>query len=250
MTIHFDTQRVPNWIRAKHPYLPQLRLIAAALVTATLCSHSGLSEANETAGPPAMTAMAAPPAGAYKLDKSHASLVLRASHMGFSTYTTRFSRFDVDLTFDPRNLPASKVVATIDAASFEMDFAPQMCLDILKGPQMLDTAKFPQIVFKSEKIRMTGAKTMEISGALTLHGVTRPIVLQATYNGGYAGMANMDPQARVGFSAHGSFKRSDFGIAYGVPAPGTTMGVGDLIDFSIEAEFTGPPLATPAAKTQ
>jgi polyisoprenoid-binding protein YceI len=53
----------------------------------------------------------------------------------------------------------------------------------------------------------------------------------------------------VGFSAHGSFKRSDFGIAYGVPAPGTTVGVGDLIDFSIEAEFTGPPLATPAAQT-
>lgn len=69
--------------------------------------------------------MAAPPAGAYKLDKSHASLVLRANHMGFSTYTTRFSRFDVDLTFDPRNLPASKVVTTIDASSFEMDAAPQ-----------------------------------------------------------------------------------------------------------------------------
>ncbi len=248
MTIHFDTRRVHNGVRAKQVYSPQLRAIGAALAAAALCLHSGLSQATETAGPPAMTAMAEPPAGAYKLDKSHASLVLRASHMGFSTYTTRFSRFDADLTFDPRNLTASKVVTTIDAASFEMDFAPQMCLDIMKGPQMLDSAKFPQIVFTSEKIRMTGAKTMEISGTLTLHGVTRPTVLLATYNGGYAGMANMDPQARVGFSAHGSFKRSDFGIAYGVPAPGTTMGVGDLIDFSIEAEFTGPPLATPATQ--
>jgi len=168
--------------------------------------------------------------------------------MGFSTYTTRFSRFDADLTLDPRNLSASKVETTIDASSFEMDAAPQMCLDIMKGPKMLDTAKFPQIVFKSEKIRMTGAKSMEIFGTLTLHGVTRPTVLVATYNGGYAGMPDMEPQARVGFSAHGSFKRSDFGIAFGVPAPGTTLGVGDLIDFSIEAEFTGPPLATPAAQ--
>jgi len=90
---------------------------------------------------------------------------------------------------------------------------------------------------------MTGAKSMEISGSLTLHGVTRPIVLTATFNGGYPGIPNMDPNARVGFSAHGSFKRSDFGMAYGVPAPGTTVGVGDLIDFSIEAEFSGPPLA-------
>ena len=203
--------------------------------------------AAETVAP---SAMASPPAGTYKLEKSHASLVLRTSHMGFSSYTTRFSRFDADLTLDPRNLPASTVATTIDAASFEMDGAPQMCLDIMNGPQMLDTAKFPQIVFKSERVRMTGAKSMEIVGTLTLHGVTRPMVLTASYNGGYAGMPNMDPQARVGFSAHGSLNRSDFGITYGVPAPSTTMGVGDLVDFSIEAEFTGPPLAAPAAASR
>lgn len=215
-----------------------------ASVAVFLSILGNLSLAAETAAP---SAMASPPAGMYKLDKSHASLVLRASHMGFSTYTTRFSRFDADLTLDPRNLPASTVVTTIDAASFEMDGAPQMCLDIMKGPQMLDTAKFPQIAFKSESVRMMGAKSMEIAGTLTLHGVTRPMVLTASYNNGYPGMPNMDPQARVGFSAHGSFNRSDFGITYGVPAPGTTMGVGDFVDFSIEAEFTGPPLAAPAA---
>jgi polyisoprenoid-binding protein YceI len=71
------------------------------------------------------------------------------------------------------------------------------------------------------------------------------VVLTGTFNGGYAGMPKMDPQARVGFSAHGSLKRSDFGMTFGLPAPGTTMGLGDLIDISIEAEFTGPPLATP-----
>jgi polyisoprenoid-binding protein YceI len=249
MTIHFNTPPVDDGICAKRTHLVALFPIAAALVAATVGLHSGLSRAAESGGPPAMAPMGAPPAGTYKLDKSHASLVLRASHMGFSTYTTRFSRFDADLTLDPRNLSASKVVTTIDASSFEMDAAPQMCLDIMKGPQMLDTAKFPQIVFKSEGIRMTGAKSMEISGTLTLHGVTRPTVLVATYNGGYAGMPKMDPQARVGFSAHGSFKRSDFGIAYGVPAPGTTLGVGDLIDFSIEAEFTGPPLASSVTQT-
>ena len=128
------------------------------------------------------------------------------------------------------------------------DGAPSMCLDIMNGEQMLDTKKYPTIVFKSEKVRMTGPKSMEIEGAFTLHGVTRPLVLEATYNGGYAGMPNMDPHARIGFSAHGSFKRSDFGMTSFVPAPGTTMGVGDLIDVSIEAEFTGPPLQTPATK--
>lgn len=56
-------------------------------------------------------------------------------------------------------------------------------------------------------------------------------------NGGYAGMPKMDPQARVGFSAHGPFKRSDFGIAFGVPAP--VLRSAYSVDFSIEAEFGG-----------
>ena len=249
MTTHSDTPPTPCGTRARRRTLSASCAIAAAPLVATLALQSGMSLAAESAGPPAMAPVAAPPAGAYKLDKSHASLILRASHLGFSTYTTRFSRFDAELTFDPKNLTASKVVTTIDAASFEMDAAPQMCLDIMKGPQMLDTAKFPQIIFKSESVRMTGAKSMDISGTLTLHGVTKPIILTATYNGGYPGMPEMDPQARVGFSAHGSFKRSNFGIAYGVPAPGTTMGVGDLVDFSIEAEFTGPPLPPRPAQT-
>ncbi len=191
----------------------------------------------------APAAVAPAPAGQYQLDKSHASVQLRVSHLGFSTYTTRFSRFDAQLSFDPNNLPASKLTASIDAASLEMDAAPQMCLDIVKGSKLLDVEKFPKIVFRSDKIRMTGPKSFKISGTLNLHGVTRPMVLTGTYNGGYAGLPNMDPHARIGFSAHGALKRSDFGMTFGVPAPGTTMGVGDLIDFSIEAEFTGPPLA-------
>src|SRR5215472_3922593 len=245
MTTHSNERPLRCSIRARRSVLTDRRALVAVMAVVSFGLQSGSSRAAEPAAPPAP--VGTPPAGAYKLDKAHASLVLRVSHMGFSTYTTRFSRFDSDLTLDPRNLSASKVVTTIDAASFEMDAAPQMCLDIVKGPQMLDTAKFRDIVFKSQEVRMTGAKSMEIAGTLTLHGVTRPMVLEATYNGGYAGMPNMDPQARVGFSAHGSFKRSDFGISYGVPAPGSAFGVGDVIDFSIEAEFKGPPLPAPEA---
>ncbi len=211
--------------------------------------HGAISRAAEPAAPPAMPALAAPPAGQYQIDKSHASLILRVSHMGFSTYTTRFSHFDADLKFDPANIAASSVVTTIDASSFEMDAAPQMCIDIMKGSKMLDVAKHATIVFRSGKIRMTGAKSFEIDGTLELLGVTRPVMLTGTYNGGYAGMPQMDPNARIGFSAHAAFKRSDFGMAFGMPAPGTTIGVGDLVDVSIETEFTGPPLPQPAAAT-
>jgi polyisoprenoid-binding protein YceI len=222
------------------------RRFAAIAVAVLVSLQGGLARAAEPTAPPPASPIGPAPAGQYQLDKSHASLLFRVSHLGFSTYTTRFSRFDAQLTFDPNDIPASKLVATIDASSLEMDQAPAMCFDIVKGPKMLDTAKFPEIVFRSERIRMKGAKSMEITGTLNLHGVTRPMVLTGTFNGGYAGMPNMDPHARIGFSAHGSLRRSEFGIDFGVPAPGSTMGVGDLIDISIEAEFTGPPLATPA----
>jgi polyisoprenoid-binding protein YceI len=76
----------------------------------------------------------------------------------------------------------------------------------------------------------------------TLHGVTRPVVLTGSFNGGYAGHP-MDPHARAGFSAHGTIKRSEYGVSFGVPAPGTHFGVGDDIDVSIETELSGPPLA-------
>jgi polyisoprenoid-binding protein YceI len=72
-----------------------------------------------------------------------------------------------------------------------------------------------------------------------LHGMKQPVILEVTFNGGYRGMS-LDPNARIGFSARGTFKRSQFGIAYGIPAPGSNMGVSDAVEFQIEAEFNGP----------
>jgi polyisoprenoid-binding protein YceI len=58
----------------------------------------------------------------------------------------------------------------------------------------------------------------------------------------------VDPHARVGFSAHGVLRRSEFGIAYGIPAPGSTMGVGDEVEVQLELEFSGPPLVARPAR--
>ena len=113
-----------------------------------LAGHAAAAPASAAAHAPAPPApvVSAPPAGDYRVDKAHASLVLRVSHMGFSTYTTRFGRFDANLHFDPAHIAASTVVATIDADSFQTDGWPQQCIDIVKGAQMLDVAHHPQIV--------------------------------------------------------------------------------------------------------
>ena len=130
---------------------------------------------------------------------------------------------------------------TIDPRSIEADNAPSGFLETLAGKDWLDAGQFPTMSFRSKTIEVTGTNTFRVHGDLTLHGVTKPIVLDARYNGGYASHP-MEPRARIGFSATGKFKRSDFGVSAGIPAPGTTMGVGDEVQVVLETEFSGPPV--------
>jgi len=222
--------------------------VSAALALAA-CSPPTVKRTEAPAAAPSATPATAPgkfvmpdvPAGDYRLDKTHASLVFKVNHLGFSHYTAKFTDFDASLKFDPANPTAASVEATIDPKSLDLPAPPAGFKAELLGKAWLDAAQYPAITFRSTKVDVTGANTARITGDFTLHGVTKPIVLEATFNGGYAGHP-MDPNARIGFSAHGVFKRSDFGIAYGVPAPGTTMGVSDEVDVQIETEFSGPPL--------
>jgi len=222
-----------------------------AAVAATLVG--GLAACSQPAPPapkteaPAQKVEPAPsiegiPAGAYKLDKYHASLDFKVSHLGFSNYTARFTRFDATLEFDPANPAAAVVAATVDPNSLAIPTPPAGFLAELKGPQFLDTAKFKDITFRSTKVEPLPGGRARITGDFTLRGVTQPLVLEARFNGGYPGYAPMDPNARIGFSATGVIKRSAHGMSYGIPAPGTRMGVGDDVSVIIEAEFIGPPL--------
>ena len=210
--------------------------------------------AAEPAGEPSRAAALSPdvPAGDYKMDPAHSTLIFRVNHLGFSKYTVRFRRFDAQLQFDPRKLSATQLTATVDPRSIETDF-PDPKYDFnaeLAGPQWLDAAKYPEIAFRTTRVEDLGDQAMRVHGELTMHGVTRPIVLDATYNGGYVGHP-MDPHARVGFSAHGVLRRSEFGISDGIPAAGVNMGVGDQVSVTIESELIGPPLAkAEAAKTE
>ena len=228
---------------------PCLAGLAPLMLTGALvaCAPPAAKKAEAPAAP-AAEKPAAPqvPAGDYRLDKSHASLTFTVNHLGFSHYTAQFTAFDAKLKFDPANPAAATLEASIDPRSLDLPAPPAGFKAELTGPSWLDAAKYPAITFRATKVEVTGANTARITGDFTLHGVTRPVVLEATFNGGYAGHP-MDPHARIGFSAHGTFKRSEFGIGYGVPAPGTTMGVSDAVEVSIETEFSGPPLAKAAS---
>jgi polyisoprenoid-binding protein YceI len=213
-------------------------LLCALALTLAACSPPA-QEAEKVPAPAEKRVVSDAPAGSYTMDKAHTSVNFRVSHLGFSNYTARFTDMDGTLTIDPAHPEQAVLVATIDARSLQTnDKATEYDFDKeLTGPDWLDAAKHPQITFRSTKVEMTGPNTANVTGDFTLHGVTKPVVLETRFNGGY-GNFPMDPGgARIGFSAHGTLKRSDFGIAYGIPPAGSNMGVSDEVEVIIETEF-------------
>jgi polyisoprenoid-binding protein YceI len=229
--------------------------IATALALAA-CSEKP-AETPAAQAPPPVEAVPAPaaappsieglPAGDYKIDPAHASLVFTVNHLGFSHYTGQFRRFAADLKLDPANPVAAQLSATVDPASLSIPTPPDGFVAELTGEQWINAKAFPQMTFTSTSVAVTGANTADVTGDFTLRGVTKPVTLAMTFNGGWRGIPQ-DPHARIGFSAKGVLRRSDFGIDYGVPAPGSTAGVSDEVTIAIEAEFIGPPMADKPAQ--
>ncbi len=199
-------------------------LFAAALITTV----SGVAAAQE------LTPLASMPAGVYALDDTHASLTWKVSHMGMSNYTARFTKMTGELTFDPANPANSSLKATVDPASVRTDYPKPQEKDFDKKLAMdadwFNAGQFPIITFNSTKIEITGEKTAKVTGDLTFLGVTKPVTLDAVFNGAYAKMPMREIPA-MGFSATGKIKRSDFGFSTYVPM------IGDEVDLMIEVEL-------------
>jgi polyisoprenoid-binding protein YceI len=176
-------------------------------------------------------AATAPPAelpqGDYRLDSQHATILFKVDHLGFSRLIGRFDRFDATLDFDPQQPEAARLVAAIDPASIDLNL-PAFEQD-LRGPDWLDVARYPEARFESRTIAITGVDTGKVTGDLTLHGVTAPVTLDVTFNGG--GTDLLTGAYRLGFVARGAVLRSTFGLGTYAPA------VGDEVLLEIHAEF-------------
>jgi len=223
--------------------MKKLILLLAVPVLLTACAKP----ADKTPAASASASEAAPdvsqlPAGDYHADPAHTSLTFEVNHLGFSHYTAHFTKIDAQMSLDPAHPEAAQLTAVIDPQSLELNAPPKGFHDALMSKDWFSASQFPEIRYQSTAITRTGPATADVSGNLTLHGVSKPVVLHVRFNGGYPGLPGYDPNARIGFSAAGSLKRSDFGISFGVPAAGSTMGVSDQVDFQIETEFTGPAL--------
>lgn len=175
------------------------------------------------------------PAGVYELDETHAQLIWQVSHLGLSNYTARFTDFDAQLTFDPKNPENSLLVATVNPTSIETDYPYPEKKDfdkkLIEGEDWFNALKFPEIKFTSTKVKKTGDNTGTITGDLTFLGVTKPMTLDVVFNGAMA-QQPFSQKPTLGFSATGTLKRSEWGMATYVP------NIGDEVKLIIEAEFS------------
>lgn len=165
--------------------------------------------------------------GNYVIEQSHASLGFGISHIGYSSYKGRFNTFEAQLYFDAKDISKSSVKATVALAS--VDTHNSTLEAKLADKDWFNTAAFPSATFTSTKIEKTGAATGKITGDLSFLGVTKPVVLDVVFNGG--GFDTFMKKDKLGFSAKGSFNRSDFGMNAYIPT------VGDAVTIEIEAEF-------------
>ena len=157
--------------------------------------------------------------GAYSVEPGHTQVMFTVSHMGFTNYTGTFDKASGELQLDPKDASASSLKVSVPVASV-MTTSPKLDGE-LKGDQWLDAARFPDMTFVSSKVVPNGKDEAKVFGDLTLHGVTKPIVLQAKFVG--AGVNPLDKKYTVGFEAKGEIKRSDFGVKTYVPLIGDTL---------------------------
>lgn len=188
------------------------RLILALVFAAAACGAP--TQIAPEASPPAEAAVEhnAPP-GEYRLEKSHASLIVRLGHMGYSQFTARFETWDATLDLDVAAPENSSINVTIDPRSIASDNPPAGFIDIMRGADFLNAAQFPEIGFRSTQIERTGPNTARIVGDLTLHGVTRPVTLQIQR---FKCMPHPVLKREVcGADAFGTFERDEFGLTAG-----------------------------------
>ena len=166
-------------------------------------------------------------AGSYKADPNHTLVRFEVNHFGFSQFFGVFPAATGTMMLDPRNIGASRIEVSVPVE--QVSTTNPKLDDELRSADWFDATKHPTIHFVSTSVTRTGPGTARIAGTLTLHGVSKPFVLDASFVG--AGANPMSKAYTVGFKATGRLKRTDFGISKYAPL------VSDEVTLTIAAPF-------------
>lgn len=165
----------------------------------------------------------------YKLDPTHTAIQFQIDHFGFSAPTGKWMAVDGSVTLDEDDPAASSVELTIDVGAV-VTGVPALDEHLLTA-DFFNVAEYPEATFVSTGVEVMGEKTAKVTGDLTLHGVTKPVVLDVTLN---QIAENMFGLKTAGFKATTTIVRSEFGIDTYAPA------LGDEVQIFIQSEANVP----------
>jgi len=169
-------------------------------------------------------------AATWKVDPAHTTVGFRVNHL-FTSVNGRFDRFDGTIEFDPADPEATVVRGTIESASINTNHEKRD--KHLRSSDFFDVARFPTIAFESTGVTEVKGKSGKIAGNLTIHGVTRPVILDVTFLG-----QGRDPwgNLRAGFTAELKIDRKDFGLNWNEILETGGVLVGDEVAIRVDAE--------------
>jgi polyisoprenoid-binding protein YceI len=166
----------------------------------------------------------------YKLDPGHTMVLFSWNHFGFSNPTAELGLGSGTLVFDQQHPARSSVDVTLPMSG--LDTHVPALDEHLKKADFFDADKYPLVTFKSTRVQPLGGDKFKVTGNLTVHGVTRPVVLDATLN--KIGVHPLTKAQAIGFDATATIKRSDFGVGAYVP------NVSDAVKIRITTEGSVP----------
>ena len=175
----------------------------------------------------------------FALDKQHTEVRFSWDHLGLSRQSAKFTEVKGTVDFNADKPEASIIDVAIPLTSLQTGI-PALDTALVKTKDYFDAVSHPAIIFKSTSVRMTGDKTGELIGDLTINGITKPVTLAVVWNFiGPHPLGAINPtyadRIAAGFSARTQILRSDWGITRTIPL------VSDEIRISIEAEMQRTP---------
>jgi len=176
------------------------------------------------------SSVAAAGATVYSIDAGHSAVGFKVRHMMVSVVSGRFARFSGEFSYDAKNIQAGKARATIDAASIDTGVAHRD--DHLRGPDFFDAEKFPTLEFSSTGVQVAKDGKAKLLGALTMHGISRPVALDLEMGG----TVNVGGASHAGFVASGAVSRKDFGMTWNKALEAGGVAVGDEVRIVLEIE--------------
>ena len=168
------------------------------------------------------------PAGTWVVDPAHSSVEFQVKHMGIATVKGKFNEFEgrIEVAGDIAGAKASGTVkvATVDTNEPQRD-------DHLRSPDFFDVEQYPELTFTSKEIRPVDEETFHIVGDLTLHGVTKEVVLEAIVQG-----TDVDPwgNERVGLEVVGQISRGEFDMKFNQALGSGNMLVSDKVKLLLD----------------